>query len=161
MSIVFTNSFIKNLYRLLLIFIAISVAVFVATRFFKLELGNENYWGHHGIFLLFFLALFPRLTLLLSSLSTGGLIWWLSWLFAPRVLVAVLATLSYWQQNPILVIMAWLIAIGGESSEKYFVVRRSVRVARPYGFSHKQADTRKPRGEVIDIKPNSGSLNSQ
>jgi len=40
-------------------------------------------------------------------------------------LVAVLATLAYWYQNPFLVCVAWLTAFGGESSEKYMFVKQS------------------------------------
>jgi len=43
----------------------------------------------------------------------------------PRYLVAFLATLAYWNQNPFLVVFSWLIAFGGESSEKYVVVNRA------------------------------------
>jgi hypothetical protein len=43
------------------------------------------------------------------------------------MLVAILATVSYWNTNKVLVIISWLMAIGGESSEKYFIHRRTFR----------------------------------
>lgn len=88
-----------------------------------------NFWDHHGVFFLIFITLFPRLTLLFSSVAFGGIFWWIGFFFAPRILVAVLATLSYAQTNPILVIMSWVVAISGESSEKYAFKNR-VRVVR-------------------------------
>jgi hypothetical protein len=75
-----------------------------------------NFLDHHGIIILCGLALFPRLTLLLASFSTGGLLWWLGWIFAPHLLVAFLA-LPYWHSHPFLVIAAWLLALGGTSGE--------------------------------------------
>lgn len=62
--------------------------------------------------------------LIFNSIEFGGLVWWLGYFFAPRILVALLATLSYWHTNKILVIISWLIALGGESSEKFFISRR-------------------------------------
>ncbi len=84
-----------------------------------------NYWEHHGLFLLFFLAVTPRLALLFSSIASGGFLWWLGWLVAPRLLIAILATTHYLESNPILVFIAWFIALSGEFSEKEFVRNRS------------------------------------
>lgn len=75
-----------------------------------------NYFDHHETFTLLFLALFPRLTLLIGSFSTGGVLWWLGWVFCPRLLVAILA-LPYWDHNPVLVIIAWIVAFSGSTAE--------------------------------------------
>ena len=80
-----------------------------------------SFWDVHGLWFIFFLMLFPRLTLLLSSVVSGGFFWWLGWLLTPRLLVAILATTSYWDTNPALVVITWLWALGGESSEKKVV----------------------------------------
>lgn len=93
-------------------------------QYFGVEYGTVNFWMKRGVFFLFFVTLFPRLTLLFSSVAIGGFFWWLGWLFAPRILVACLATIAYWNTNKVLVMISWLVAIGGESSEKYFVNRR-------------------------------------
>jgi hypothetical protein len=106
-------------------FFAVTGAVVLATGLLDIQFGHSNFWDHHGILFLISIAIFPRLTLLFSSVATGGLIWWLSWVFAPRILVAALATITYWYQNPILVVIAWLVAFSGESSEKYAVVQKS------------------------------------
>ena len=102
---------------------------------------SYDYFDKHGWIFLFSIAFFPRLTLLVSgllvgSIQFGGLVWWLGFFFAPRILVAVLATASYWNQNPVLVIISWLIALGGESSEKFMITRR-MRSPQRYdqGFS--------------------------
>lgn len=73
-----------------------------------------DFFTQHEVFVLICLAIFPRLTLLFASFATGGLLWWLGWIFAPHILVAVLS-LPYWDSNPVLVIIAWLIALGGSS----------------------------------------------
>ncbi len=93
----------------------------------EIRFGEENYWNHHGLFFLIMITIFPRLTLLFSSVPFGGLCWWLGFFFLPRYLVAVLATFAYGMVNPFLVVIAWILAIGGESSEKYIVTRRFSR----------------------------------
>lgn len=82
-----------------------------------------NFFEQHGVITLICLALFPRLTLLFASFATGGLLWWLGWIFAPHLLVAILA-LPYWDTNPVLVVIAWLVALGGTSSESSAARRR-------------------------------------
>ncbi len=121
-------------FRFAVVFLAIAGAVALSIGPAGLQFGTANYWDHHGFAYLFFLAVFPRLTLL-YALFVGGAVWggvvgWLGWIFAPRLLVAVLATLEYWHANPLLVVIAWLIAIGGESGEKTYVRRRRVRARR-------------------------------
>jgi len=121
----------RLLVRFLIVFALVGLASMVAIRAFGVDFGTSNYWGAHGLSLLVGLALLPRLTLLLSSVATGGLLWWMGWLITPRILVAILATISYFEANPTLVVIAWLIALGGESTEKYWVRRRSVSASLP------------------------------
>lgn len=73
----------------------------------------------------FFLAVFPRLTLLIGSFATGGLLWWLGWVFTPHLLVAILA-IPFFDSNPVLVIFAWIMAIGGSGGE-VTIVRNTIR----------------------------------
>jgi len=77
-----------------------------------------DFWQVHGWWFIFFLALFPRITLLFGSVVSGGFLWWLGWLVAPRLLIAFLATLGFWDTNPTLVVCAWVFALCGESTEK-------------------------------------------
>jgi hypothetical protein len=72
---------------------------------------HTQFLTHHGIFVLICLALFPRLTLLIASFVTGGWLWWPGLVFTPRLLVAFLA-LPYWHTNPVLVVIAWSLAVG-------------------------------------------------
>ena len=108
--------------RFLIVFLALAGAVSLLGGVFQVEFGNANFWDIRGVFFgfwfLLFITLFPRLTLFFSSVPFGGFLWWLGFFFAPRLLVACLATIHYWKQNPILVFLAWLIAIGGEGTEK-------------------------------------------
>lgn len=111
--------------KLILIFLALTGAASILINQFDVTYGVDNFWDKHGIFFLFFITAFPRLTLLFSSIPFGGLFWWAGLIFAPRILVAILATIAYWEQNPILVIISWTIALGGESTEKYVVTQKS------------------------------------
>lgn len=106
----------------------------------------NNFWDHHGVFFLFFITIFPRLTLVFSNVAFGGILWWLGFFFAPRILVAVLATMSYMNSNPILVIISWIVALSGESTEKY-TLRRKVRFSSPISRSRAPLDS----GDVIDV----------
>ncbi|MGE0173277.1 MAG: hypothetical protein AB7T49_10840 [Oligoflexales bacterium] len=82
-----------------------------------------DFWDVHGIWFIFFMALFPRLTLLFSSVAFGGFLWWLGWVFAPRLLVAILATSAYWETNTVLVVLTWIWALSGETAEKGVAVK--------------------------------------
>lgn len=126
----------KTLLKMAVIFLAITGATTLLFNFTDIEFKTIDYFQNHGYFFLVAIALFPRLTLLVSgllfhSIEFGGFLWWLSFFFAPRILVATLATISYWHTNQILVIIAWLIALGGESSEKVFI-RRKMAPAKKY-----------------------------
>jgi len=113
----------KTIIRIVVIFILLSIVSTTLINYFDIEFGVTDYWEVHGVFFLIFISIFPRLTLLFSSVAFGGVFWWLGFFFAPRLLVAILATVSYWNTNKILVIISWLLAIGGESSEKLFIIR--------------------------------------
>jgi hypothetical protein len=110
-----------TLLKFLFIFFGISFLVALISGGSGVPFGYENFWNHHGLFFLIFITLFPRLTLLLSSVPTGGFLWFLGWLFAPRFLVAILATVNYWNSNKLLVIISWLVCFGGESTEKTYI----------------------------------------
>lgn len=119
----------KTILKILMIFLAITGASTILYNYTDITFGNIDFFTKHGWFFLFSIALFPRLTLVVSgllvgSIEFGGFLWWLGFFFAPRILVAILATVSYWHTNQILVILAWLIALGGESSEKLVITRR-------------------------------------
>lgn len=109
--------------RFLLIFLSFTVAS-ILISLLGFDLTHENYWSHHGLMLLIFLSFFPRLALLFSSIPFGGLFWWVGLFFFPRYLIAILATINYWHENPVLVSLSWVIAIGGESTEKYYIKRK-------------------------------------
>ena len=83
-----------------------------------------NFWDIHGLFFIFFMCFFPRLTLLFATVW-GGFLWWLGLIFVPRITVAILATLTYWNTNPIIVIFAWIWALAGETIEKTIVGKKS------------------------------------
>lgn len=100
------------------IFFVLLVATSIMMDTLQTEFGHVNFWQKHGLIFLVFITFFPRLTLLFSSVATGGFFWWLGFLFVPRVLVASLATVAYFHTNPFLVIISWLVALGGETMEK-------------------------------------------
>ena len=112
------------LYRFSLVFLALFVINLLLMNFFNVSFGEENFFINHGVLFLISIAIFPRLTLLLSAVVSGGIFWWFGWLFFPRLLVAVLATLAYFKTNPILVVISWLVALSGEVFEKYGIKNR-------------------------------------
>ena len=72
------------------------------------------------------LAFFPRLSMLLLTaipFKSMGLLFYLGWIFAPHLTVAILATSWYWSSDYILVLISWIIALGGERTEKKYVKR--------------------------------------
>jgi hypothetical protein len=85
-----------------------------------------DYWQHHGMFFLLGCAIFPRITTLFFSGVSFGFWHVIGWILAPRLLVAILATVIYWHSNPILCVGAWLFAVGGTSTEAT-VANRTVK----------------------------------
>lgn len=100
------------------IFFVLLVATSVMMDVMKTQFGTVDFFQKHGYFFLIFITFFPRLTLLFSSVATGGFLWWLGFIFCPRILVASLATVSYFHTNPVLVTISWIVALGGETMEK-------------------------------------------
>lgn len=134
----------KTIIKILFIFLAITGASTLLINYANVDFKNVDFFVKHGWFFLFSVALFPRLTLLVSGLifgtiEFGGLLWWAGFLIAPRILVAILATVSYWHTNQFLVVMSWLIALGGESSEKFVITKRMS--AHPKKFSNYDGTT--------------------
>jgi hypothetical protein len=64
----------------------------------------------NGIDFIFFLFLFPRLTMLAMGtfMSHIGFCFFCGWMFFPRLTIAILATSLYWDTNPVLCVFAWL-----------------------------------------------------
>ncbi|MBK24825.1 MAG: hypothetical protein CME70_12575 [Halobacteriovorax sp.] len=144
----------NTIMKIAIIFLAITGATTLLMNSTEVEFRNAIFWQNHGVFFLIFITLFPRLTLLFSNVAFGGLFWWLGFFFAPRILVATLATLSYWENNPVLVVIAWLVAISGETGEKS-LLNTQVRVVRTGGrpftresFSHSHVE----QGETIEAE---------
>lgn len=77
---------------------------------------SQSILEHRGWLFVIFAATFPRITLAVSSVVSGGVMWWLGWLFAPHLLVAFLA-IPYWHTDPWLVFFAWSTALAGTKSE--------------------------------------------
>ena len=84
----------------------------------------------HWIILSLCLVFLPRLTLLFMLLLIGlctpdggyFFLFWFGWLVFPRLTVAILA-LPYFAANPVLVVLAWIVAFSGETAEKRSVSR--------------------------------------
>jgi len=147
-----------TLLRGIAIFFLLSVATGVMMQVFDTEFGTINYWQKRGVFFLIFVTIFPRLTLLFSSVATGGLFWWLGFFFCPRLLVAALATIAYFQTNPVLVTISWLVAFGGEVFEKWGVMNKRRFVIKTYhsrgpeGLHEVRPHTHLDRGDVIEAE---------
>ena len=102
------------------IFFILLVGTSVLMDTMNTKFGTVDFFQKHGLFFLIFITLFPRLTLLFSSVAFGGFFWWLGFIFCPRILVASLATVAYFHTNPILVVISWIVALGGETMEKAY-----------------------------------------
>jgi hypothetical protein len=83
----------------------------------------------HWFWFMFFMAFFPRLTMLFTGICTAGwshiVLFWFGWVLTPRLTVAILATFFYFHTNPVVCIFTWLWALGGEGAEKKAARRRS------------------------------------
>jgi len=77
-----------------------------------------DFWSNHSVWFVIAMMFFPRLTMLFATTFGGGFLYWLGWVFAPRLTVAIIATMLYSQTNIVMVVLAWIWALGGESCEK-------------------------------------------
>lgn len=78
----------------------------------------NNFWDFHGYGFILAMFFFPRLTMLFATTFGGGFFYWVGWLFAPRLTVAIIATILFHDHNFALLVFTWLWAIGGEFTEK-------------------------------------------
>lgn len=76
-----------------------------------------NFWDIHGWLFLIAVTIFPRLTMLFAVAVPFGWLHWIGWLVAPHLTVAILATIYYWDTDPILCVIAWFVAFGGTAGE--------------------------------------------
>ncbi|MDF1752170.1 MAG: hypothetical protein P1U89_05255 [Verrucomicrobiales bacterium] len=86
-----------------------------------------NFWDHHSWLFVVAMFFFPRLTMLFATSFGSGFLYWIGWLFAPRLTVAIIATMLYSDTNIILVVLSWFWALGGESAEKRTVITTTNR----------------------------------
>ncbi len=84
-----------------------------------------SFWENHGILFLLGVAICPRITTLFFMATPFGFIAWVGWICCPHILVAFYATSKYWDTNPVLVTLAWLMAIGGTGAEGKVVKRNT------------------------------------
>jgi len=83
-----------------------------------LEDVGMSFWETHSILFVICMFFFPRLTMLFGTTMGGGILYWVGWVLAPRITVAVLATYFFGSTNTLLVVLTWFWAIAGESVEK-------------------------------------------
>ena len=77
-----------------------------------------NFWHYHGWMFILAMCFLPRLTMLFATTVGGGFFYWLGWLLAPRLTVAILATHYFGNTDTFLVVLTWLWALTGEGTEK-------------------------------------------
>lgn len=135
------------------IFFILLVGTSVLMDTMNTKFGTVDFFQKHGVFFLIFITLFPRLTLLFSSVAFGGFLWWLGFIFCPRILVASLATVAYFHTNPILVVISWIVALGGETMEKAGIGgNRGKFVFKTYragSFQQQPQYNEQPREQVV------------
>ena len=84
-----------------------------------------DFWEYHTITFIIAMFFFPRLTMLFATTTGGGLLYWVGWLIAPRLTVAIIATSLHSQTNLTLVVLTWIWALAGESTEKQTINNRN------------------------------------
>lgn len=108
-----------------------------------------DFWQSHGVVIgIIFLicaAVFPRLTMLFAVATPFGWLAWLGWLIAPHFTVAMLASVMYWQTNPLLVVAAWIAAFVGTSGEATTAQRKVT------GRLGKKSEAKNLREAVDDV----------
>lgn len=114
------------------------------TQYYQVPFGEVDFFLRHGWFFLISISFFPRLTLLLSSVPFGGLSWWIGFVFFPRILIASLATITYFKTNPILVVISWLVALSGEVFEKWGLGKNKIIFKR---YSSGQFQGQRPQAQ--------------
>ena len=77
-----------------------------------------NFWDNHTWLFILTMFFFPRLTMLFATSFGAGFLYWLGWLLAPRLTVAIIATMLYSQTNLVLIVFTWIWALCGETTEK-------------------------------------------
>jgi len=82
----------------------------------------------NAIWVLLGYAIFPRITMFFLIDPFTSLLSVLGFIFLPHVMVAVIATTLYWDTDPFLCVLAWIIALGGSGTETKVVTK--VRVKR-------------------------------
>lgn len=85
----------------------------------------HNFWDYHGFLFILAMFFFPRLTMLFATTVGGGFLYWLGWLVAPRLTVAIIATSLFYEHNVVLLIFTWIWALGGEFGEKATIKSRT------------------------------------
>lgn len=76
-----------------------------------------DFWTNHGWLFLLGVTFLPRITLFLTSIFPVSLLGWLGFIFVPHIHVAIIATTLYWDTNPWLCVISWLVALGGTGGE--------------------------------------------
>ena len=87
-----------------------------------------NFWDLHGVLFIIAMMLFPRLTMLFGTIVWkvfGGPLFWIGFLLAPRLTVAVIATHLYFDTNPVLCIFSWIWALTAGGVQTTAVKSRS------------------------------------
>lgn len=79
-----------------------------------------------------------------------AVIGWVAWLSVPRFLVAILATVLYWQVNPILCLLAWILAFGTLQTKRKAAAGQGNRTRQPYKTAGQRAQK---WWEVLGVNP--------
>jgi hypothetical protein len=91
---------------------------------------TANFWNVHTFLFLIGITFFPRITVFFFSHVVGGLVFWIFFLIFPRIVIPILAAYHYWDTNPVLVILSFIICLSAETGEKEVVRRKVVRQRR-------------------------------
>ncbi len=85
---------------------------------------QTDFWRVHSVWFLIFMNLFPRITMLVATPFPIGFGGWFGWLVVPRIYAAIIATTLYWNTNPTLCVITWIIALGTTSTNEGVLIRK-------------------------------------
>lgn len=82
---------------------------------------GTSVFEYHTVLQLLGWVLFPLIMFWFFSAIHGGFFFWTGVIFFPRIVAAFFATYYYWSTNPFICIIAWMVALSGETAEKTMI----------------------------------------
>ncbi len=86
-------------------------------------IAYHGFWETHSIWFVLAMFFFPRLTMLFATTFGSGVLYWVGWMLAPKLTVAVIAASLYWETDPYLVLFAFIWCLLGSDYDYHSLSR--------------------------------------